>query len=368
MVKFTDLSPYYKQVEDELLSVIKEVINETSFVYGKYVHEFETLFASKMNVNHCVGVGNGTDALVISLKCMGIGHGDEVITAANTFIATSEAISNVGAKPVFVDHDKYYGINPDLIKEKITNKTKAIIPVHLYGQSCDIEKIMNICKDHGLLLIEDTAQSHFVKYKNKFSGTFGDAACFSFYPSKNLGAIGDGGAIITNNDELAQKIRIYANHGSPEKYKHIIEGVNSRLDAIQAAVLKVNLKYIDQRNQQRQKAGKLYNKLLKNCAYVERPETRDFSDHFYHLYVIKTENRDDLRDFLSMKGIQTGIHYPTALPFLPCYKYLDYKPSDFPVSYKNQSKILSLPMFPEISENEIIFVTESIQEFFKNNN
>lgn len=364
MVKFTDLSIYYAQIQEELLAVLKDVINDTSFVYGKYLHEFENLFAKKLKSGNCIGVGNGTEALTITLKCLGIGPGDEVITAANTFIATSEAISNVGAKPIFVDHDKYFGIDPEILDSKITDKTKAVIPVHLYGQSCDIENVIKICNDNGLFMIEDTAQSHFVKYKNKYTGTFGDAGCFSFYPSKNFGAIGDGGAIITDNDELAQKIRVYSNHGSPEKYLHIIEGINSRLDAIQAAVLNVNLKYIDERNQKRNKAGIFYNELLKNCPFIETPEIREFSDHFFHLYVIKAEKREELRTFLNMKGIQTAIHYPLALPFLPCYKHLDHKPDDFPEAYKNQSKLLSLPMYPEISEKEISFVSENIHEFY----
>ncbi len=364
-INFIDLNKLHEEISDEILSVIQNVISESAFVYGKYLSEFEHNFAKKNKIKHCIGVGNGTDALTISLKCMGIGTGDEVITAANSFVATAEAISNVGAVPVFVDHDEYYGIDVNLIEEKINSKTKAIMPVHLYGQICNIDEVTRIAQKHNLFVIEDVAQAHFVKYKNKFAGSFGDAGCFSFYPSKNLGAIGDGGAIITNNDELAEKIRQYTNHGSNEKYKHNIIGINSRLDGLQAAVLNVKLKYIDEWNSQRNKCASLYDSYLADCKFVCTPLKREISDHFYHLYVISCESRDELQRFLSNKGVSTGIHYPIAIPFLDSYKFLNYDSQKLPETFKNQTKILSLPMFSTLREREIEYVTDSIKEFYE---
>jgi dTDP-4-amino-4,6-dideoxygalactose transaminase len=364
-INFIDIIRSHKQINNELLEVIKDVISESAFVYGKYLKEFEDNFAEKNNVRNCIGVANGTDALTISLKCLGVANGDEVITAANSFVASAEAISNVGAIPVFVDNDEYFGINVDLIEDKITDKTKAIMPVHLYGQCCDIEKIVKIAQNHNLYVVEDVAQAHFVKYKERYAGSFGDTGCYSFYPSKNLGALGDGGAIITNNDELATKIRQYTNHGSIEKYKHKEIGINSRLDGLQAAVLNVKLKYIDEWNSQRNKCASLYDSYLADCMHVKTPLKRNLSDHFYHLYVICCRNRDNLQKYLAEKGIQTGIHYPTAIPFLDSYRFLKYSEQKFPLSFINQSKILSLPLFPELSEREIKYVTDSIKDFYK---
>ncbi len=364
MIKFIDLLVQHKQIEYELNTVIQQVIEDSAFVYGKYLTDFENNFAEKIWAKNCIGVANGTDALIIVLKCLGIKQGDEVITAANSFIASAEAISNIGAKPVFVDHDKYYGINVDLIEKKINKNTKAIIPVHLYGQSCDIEKVQEICKKYGLYMIEDTAQSHFAKYKNKYTGTYGNAGCFSFYPSKNLGAMGDGGAIVTNDDKLAEKIRIYANHGSVSKYQHITEGINSRLDGMQAAILNVKLKYVDKWNRQRNLAGLFYNSLLSDCEFVESPDIRKYSEHFFHIYAIKCKKRDELQMFLKSNGIQTGIHYPIALPYLQCYDYLQHKSEDFSQSFKNQSKLLSLPMYPDITQEQILHIVKLIKEFY----
>lgn len=367
MVRFIDLYEQHKEIEGEIVDNFKQIIKENAFVYGKYLESFEQEFAKKLKVKHCIGVANGTDALTITLKCLGITNNDEVITAANSFIATAEAISHTGAKPVFVDHDEYFGIDSAKIEEKITPKTKAIIPVHLYGQACNIEEIKRICKKHNLLLIEDTAQAHFTSFKGKYAGTFGDAACFSFYPSKNLGALGDGGAIVTNDDSLAKKIRIYTNHGSPEKYVHVIEGVNSRLDAIQAAFLKIKLDHIEKWNSMRYEAGLLYNKYLANCNHIEVPKIREFSSHIFHLYVIKCKQRKELQEHLQKNAIQSGIHYPTALPFLDCYSSLAYSENDFPISFKTQSEILSLPMFPHITKEEIKYVCDKIIDFYRNN-
>jgi dTDP-4-amino-4,6-dideoxygalactose transaminase len=364
-VQFNDLRTLHLKHEEEIRNALSDVIDNSAFVLSKYVEDFEKKFATKLGVKHCIGVGNGTDALVVVLKMLGIGQGDEVITAANSFIATAEAINIVGAQPVFVDHDKYFTINADQIEKKITSKTKAIIPVHLYGQAADIIPIRKICDHYKLFLVEDCAQSHFSLCHGSHTGTFGDAGTFSFYPGKNLGALGDGGCIVSNNDELAEKIRMYCNHGSSEKYKHLFVGCNTRLDGIQAVVLSVKLKYIDEWNKMRELVASNYDKVLQFCPGVDIPMRKEFSNHIFHLYVIKAKNRDSLKDYLSEKGIQTGLHYPTALPFLPCYKSLGLTPDDFPESFSNQSKILSLPIFPYMAEDQTMYVANCINEFYE---
>ncbi|MEI6854212.1 MAG: DegT/DnrJ/EryC1/StrS family aminotransferase, partial [Bacteroidota bacterium] len=314
----------------------------------------------------CIGTGNGTDAIWITLKNLGIGPGDEVITAANTFIATSESISMVGATPVFADVDPYFTLDPVDLEKKITKKTRAVIAVHLFGQMADMEKISQICKDHDLLLIEDAAQAHLSRYKNHFPGHWGEAATYSFYPAKNLGAYGDGGCIVTNSEELDRKIRIYCNHGSPEKHLHVTEGINSRLDALQAAVLSVKLKHLESWNKQRIVAAAKYRELLSGIPQIQLPLLRPDSEHTYHLYVIAAEQRNKLQAFLKSKDIDTGIHYPVALPFMPCYTHLGYKPTDVPNSFQLQDKILSLPIFPEIISDQVFFVADTIRGFYLN--
>jgi dTDP-4-amino-4,6-dideoxygalactose transaminase len=365
MIPFIDLSKQYEQIEVEINDAIFKVIQQNAFVQGGFVSEFESSFAKKLNIKNCIGVGNGTDALSISLKILGIKQGDEVITAANTFIATSEAISHCGATPIFVDHDDFYGINVEQIESKITSNTKAIIPVHLYGQAVEIDTIQKICKKHNLFLIEDCAQSHFSKFGDNYTGTFGDIATYSFYPGKNLGAYGDGGAIVTNDNDLANQIRMYCNHGSLQKNIHQIEGINSRLDGIQAAILSVKLKYINEWNKMRFDAAMKYNLLLSNCKEIVTPKLRTNTTSVFHLYVIQANRRDELQQFLQQKEIQTGMHYKTALPFAECYKKFNYAPTDFPISYANQSKILSLPMYAEITDEQIEKVCNSIIEFYQ---
>jgi dTDP-4-amino-4,6-dideoxygalactose transaminase len=364
IVPFLDINSQDREIKKEIIDNILQLIDSSTFIYGNKVSEFESAFAQKLGVKHCIGVGNGTDALIIALKCLGIKEGDEVITAANTFIATSEAIVNVGATPVFVDHDEYYGIDVQKIEEKITPKTRAIIPVHLYGQSAEMDEIMNICNKYSLFLLEDCSQSHFSKYKGKYTGTFGQASTYSFYPGKNLGAYGDGGCIVTNDDNLAAHIRMYCNHGSPLKNVHSINGINSRLDAIQAAVLSVKLKFIDKWNQQRVNAALKYTEGLANCPFVTTPMVRKDTNHIFHLYVIQTENRGELQKYLAEKQIQTGLHYHTALPFMDCYASLGHTQYEFPVSFNNQSRLLSLPIFPDITEDQINFVIENIIRFY----
>lgn len=364
MIPFIDLSKQYISIKKEIDDAILNVISKNAYIQGPFVKSFEEDFAQKLGIKHCIGVASGTDALTITLKALNIGAGDEVITAANTFIATSEAISSNGAKVIFVDNDDFFGIDTNLIENKITPKTKAIIPVHLYGQSVNILKIQEICQKHNLLLIEDCAQSHFAKYNNQYTGTFGDAAIFSFYPGKNLGAYGDGGAIITNQDALADKIRMYCNHGSPEKHIHLIEGINSRLDGIQAAILSVKMKYIDFWNQKRFEVASKYIEKLSKCNNVVLPKIRPLSSHIFHLFVIRCQNRENLQKYLLENNIQSGIHYAKALPFLDCYRHLNHKINEFPIAARNQDELLSLPIYPEISDEQIEIVCDTIIKFY----
>ena len=365
-VPFVDLKAQYQSLKGEIDAAIQSVINKTAFVGGPYVQDFEIAFAKKYGVKHCISCANGTDAIYITLKALRIGPGDEVITVANSWISTSETISQAGARPVFVDIDPdYYHIDPQKIEEKISSKTKAIIPVHLFGQPASTDQIKSICEKHRLFLIEDCAQAHFATYKGQNVGTFGIAGTFSFYPGKNLGAYGDAGAIITNDDDLASQARMFANHGSIRKHQHDMEGINSRMDGIQAAILSVKMRYIDEWNLARNKNALIYNRFLSGIGQIQTPKIRENSFHIFHLYVVRCEKRDELANFLKSKGIDTGIHYPTALPFMPAYSYLHHRPSDFPMAYLVQNEILSLPMFPELTDEQINYVVGSIIEFLK---
>jgi dTDP-4-amino-4,6-dideoxygalactose transaminase len=364
-VPFVDLKAQYQSLKPEIDPAIQSVVNETAFVGGKYVESFEKAFAEKFGARHCISCANGTDAIYITLKALGVGPGDEVVTVANSFIATSETISQTGARPVFVDIDEYYHIDPALIEAKITPRTKAVLPVHLFGQPADIEAVKAICDRHRLCLIEDCAQSHLATSRGRITGTFGIAGTFSFYPGKNLGAYGDGGAIVSNDDDFARKARLFASHGSLQKYIHEIEGVNSRLDGIQAAVLQVKLRHLADWNQARNAHALRYNELLGGLRQVQCPKLRPDTFHIFHLYVIRAERRDDLGTFLKTKGIFTGIHYPVALPLMPAYRYLGYRPEDVPVAAAWQDQILSLPMYPELADEQIAYVAAAIREFYK---
>lgn len=370
-IPFVDLKLQYQSIKDEINNAISNVINDTAFINGKYVKSFEENFAKAHNAKYCIGVGNGTDAITIALKALGIGEGDEVITAANSFIATSEAITSAGAKVVFVDClPNTYNIDASLIEDKITARTKAIIPVHLYGQPADMDKIKEIADKHGLYILEDSAQAHIAEYNSKNGGwkkigTFGNAATFSFYPGKNLGAYGDGGAIVTNNDEVAKKARMYANHGRISKYDHEFEGINSRMDGIQGAILDVKLKYLSGWVDKRRYVAHQYDNLLKDVPEIVLPYVNPKSKHVYHLYVIRTPKREELKKFLGEKGISAGVHYPIALPNLSAYKYLGHIPDDFPNASKFQNEYLSLPIFPELTQGQIEYIVEIIKEFFK---
>ncbi len=365
-IPFLDLNQQYHSIKQEIDQAIFEIIENSAFIGGKKLKEFEQNFANFIGTKYCIGVGNGTDAITIALKALGIGKGDEVITVANSFIATSEAITAAGAKVVFVDtHPVYYTIDIEKIEEKITDKTKAIIPVHLYGQAAMMDKVMEIAKKYNLYVIEDSAQAHGAKYLDKNIGLWGDLATFSFYPGKNLGAYGDAGAIVTNDENLAKLCKMYANHGRTEKYNHEFEGYNSRLDGIQAAVLDVKLKHLENWTKQRQKVAKLYDEYLKDINGIVIPKIHKNSTSVYHLYVIRTPKRNELKEFLAENGISAGIHYPIGLPYLKAYAYLNHKPEDFPYTYQYQNEVLSLPIFPEMTEDMVSFVVEKIKEFFK---
>lgn len=363
-IPFVDLKSQYTSIKPEIDKAIGDVIQETSFIGGHFVKTFEQNFASLLGVKHCIGVANGTDAIYIVLKMLGIESGDEVITVANSWISTSETISQTGATPVFVDVDNFFTIDVEKIENYITSKTKAIIPVHLYGQPANLEALMRICKKHNLFLIEDCAQSHFSEYKGQYVGTFGIASTFSFYPGKNLGAYGDAGALLTNDDSLAEKCRMYANHGALKKHHHLMEGINSRLDSLQASILTVKLKYLLSWNEARIRNAALYAKSLSGIKQIVLPLVREACKHTFHLFVIRAGRRDELKTYLEQQGIETSIHYPTTLPLLPCYEYLNRKPDEFPVAFINQKKIISLPMYPELTEDQILSVSEKIRTFY----
>ncbi len=364
-IPFVDLKTQYRSLKDEIDNAIAKILENSAFIGGAAVENFEREFARFCGAAHCVGVGNGTDAIYLTLKCLGIGAGDEVITAANSFIATSEAITQAGAQVVFCDIDPLtYLIDPEQIARNITPQTKAIIPVHLYGRVVDMDSISQIARQHKLFIIEDAAQAHGAVYGSKRVGALGDAACFSFFPGKNLGAYGDGGGVVTNNPDLAKKVRMFKNHGRIGKYDHEFEGVNSRLDGLQAAVLAVKLRYLEEWSQKRLAHAELYNERLAGINDLVCPQIPTDSTHVFHLYVIRTTRRDDLKAYLGAKGIATGVHYPIALPNLQAYRYLGFTKEDFPIASKYQDTILSLPMFPELSEVQIDYVTSAIQSYF----
>lgn len=364
-IPFVDLKAQYKSIQAEIDSAIASVINETAFIGGKYVKAFEEQFASLYGVKHVVSCANGTDSLFIIMKMLGIGEGDEVITVANSWISSSETITQAGAKPVFVDvHPEYYSMDETKLEALITPATRAMLIVHLQGQMCDIETINEICKRRGIYLIEDCAQSHFSEYKGKRAGVTGIAGSFSFYPGKNLGAYGDAGCIITNDDTLAEKCRMYANHGALKKHHHQMEGINSRLDGLQAAILSAKLPYILKWTEQRIGVASWYNKYLNGIEQIKLPVVRPASVHTYHLYVIRAQKRDELMKYLKEQGVETAIHYPTPLPGLPAYKYLNYQKSDYPVADKMQGEILSLPIYPEMTEQMVSHISTLLQKFY----
>lgn len=364
-VSFVDLEAQYNSIKKEIDDAVHRILDKTAFIGGKEVEEFKKNFEALYDVDHCIPVGNGTDSLYIIMKMLGVGHGDEVITVANSWISSSETISQTGAKPVFVDIDPdFYSMDESKLEKNITQNTKAIMPVHLHGQMCEMDKIMAVAKKHNIPVIEDCAQSHFSEFKGKRAGLFGIAGSFSFYPGKNLGAYGDAGCIITNDDELADKFRMFANHGALKKHHHMIEGINSRMDGLQAAVLNVKLNHILKWTDKRIENANMYDHFLSDIDEIILPKVRPSSKHTFHLYVIRCKKRDKLSTYLDENGISTSIHYPTILPNLPAYDYLGYKYEDFPVASAYQNEILSLPMYPELKKEQIEYVALKIKGFY----
>ena len=365
-IPLVDLKKQYLSVKKEIDQAIKNVLNNTQFILGKNVKKFEQEFAKFIGVKYAIGVGNGTDALYLALRVLNISKGNEVIIPVNTFIATAEAITLNNAKPIFVDIDsETYNIDYQKIEKTIINmpaihrkRLKAIIPVHLFGQPVEMDKILKIAKKYKLFVIEDCSQAHVAIYKNKKIGSFGHIACFSLFPGKNLGAYGDAGIITTNSKILANKIKLLRNHGRKKKYIHELEGINSRLDEIQAAILRVKLKYLNKWNKARQKNAKLYNQLFKDTKKIITPRIIKNAKSVYYFYVIRVKNRKKIQMQLKKIGVSTGIHYPIPLHLQAAYKYLEYKNGDFPNAEKTAKEILSLPIYPELTKNQIKFIAK----------
>jgi dTDP-4-amino-4,6-dideoxygalactose transaminase len=365
MIPFVDLSAQYRSIKSEIDNAIKECIDDTNFIKGKAVSVFERSFADYLGVDCCVGCGNGTDALEIILAALNIGPGDEVLVPALTWISTAEAVTNAGAEPVFIDIDPHtYTIDYTKIPEKLTNRTKAIIPVHLYGCPADMNEIKKIAEKHGLFVIEDCAQAHGAEYNGRKIGTFGIASAFSFFPSKNLGAFGDAGAIVTNNKDLGEVIRKISNHGQlTEKHKHFLIGRNSRLDSIQASILNVKLKYLDSWNNKRRQLASFYISRLKERKEFILPYAELNKKHVYHLFVIRSRHREKLIELLEEKNISWGIHYPNALPFIEPYWYKKHKPQDFINSSQIINDIISIPIYPELTELQLNIICDQLLKY-----
>ena len=366
-IKLVDLNRQYNAHREEFDAAIASVIEKSAFIgnlNNPFVKSFERNFADYIGIDHCIACANGTDAIEILLQAMGVGAGDEVIVPAMSWIATSEAVSSVGAKPVFVDiEEEYFCLDPTLIENKISNRTKAIIPVHLYGQPADMPSIMEIASRHNLLVLEDCAQAHGAQINGMTVGMFGDAASFSFFPGKNLGAFGDAGGMISESEEIASKARMIAQHGqSGQKHTHLMEGRNSRLDGIQAAILDVKLKYLKKWTDLRIQHAEKYTKLLGDLD-IKLPGIRTGCRHVFHLYVLRVTSRNNLMAHLNQKGISTTIQYPKALPFLDAYRSYKHSAADYPVASRIQDEIISLPMFPELENYEIEEIVEAIRLF-----
>jgi dTDP-4-amino-4,6-dideoxygalactose transaminase len=364
-VPFIDLKQNYLLIKNEVLRELKDVLENTQYILGPKVAAIEEAFAKFNNVDFCCGTRSGTDANHLALWALGIGPGDEVIMPANTFIATAWGATLCGAIPVFVDCEAdSYNMDPELIETKITSKTKAIVVVHLYGQSADFDPIKAIADKYGLHLVEDAAQAHAAEYKGQKVGGLGVVASFSFYPGKNLGAYGEAGAVTTNNAALAHKIKIMREHGSEEKYKHIMLGHNYRMEGIQGAVLGVKLKYLEQWFHQRRSKAYLYKKHLADVKELRLPAEMKYAKHAYHLFVVVAQKRNELQVFLKSRQIDTGLHYPIPLHLQPCFTFLCYQKGDFPISESLSQSCLSLPMFPEITEEQICYVADQIKYFY----
>jgi dTDP-4-amino-4,6-dideoxygalactose transaminase len=365
MIPFVDLLAQYQSIKDEIDRAINKCIADTNFIKGKAVSRFESDFAEYLGINYCIGCGNGTDALEIILKSLNIGKDDEVIVPALTWISTAEAVSNVGAEPVFADiNPDTYTIDYKKIEEKITKKTKAIIPVHLYGCPADMDEISAIAREYKLHLVEDCAQAHGAEYNGKKVGTFGIASAFSFFPSKNLGAFGDGGAIVTNDKEIDELVRKISNHGQlDEKHRHFMIGRNSRLDSIQASILSAKLKHLDKWNNQRNQVSAFYFQQLANKTEFILPLREENKKHVYHLFVLRCKNRERMIELLDEKMISWGIHYPNALPLTDAYAYMKHKPEDFINSSSIIPDIISIPVYPELSGEQMVIICDQLKKY-----
>lgn len=356
-VPFVDLQVQYRTLAGELDAAVRGVCERADFVLGEEVRQFESEFAAYVGVPHAVGVGSGLDALALALRAYGIGPGDEVITTANTFIATVLAILAVGARPVLVDVDPVtYNMSPAALLAAITSRTRAVMPVHLYGQPADMDPILAAARRHNLVVIEDAAQAHGAIYRGRPAGSFGHAAAFSFYPGKNLGAYGDGGMVVTPDPGVAEKVRYLRNYGQRVKYHHVVVGTNSRLDTVQAAILRVKLRYLDRWNAARRAHAAAYDAGLASLPVV-RPRVADGVEHVFHLYVIQVDDRDRVQAALAEKGISTGIHYPIPVHLQQAVAELGYREGQFPVTEAAAKRILSLPMYPELLPDQIQHVT-----------
>ena len=360
-VPFLDLKAQYNTIKDEIAVALQQVLDNTAFAGGPFVAQFEKGFAAFCGTKHAVGVGNGTDALWMALLALGVGPGDEVITQPDTFIATAEAVSYCGATPVFVDVDeKTYNMDPAKLEAAITPKTKGIIPVHLFGQMCDMDPILAIAAKRKLFVLEDASQAHGSDYKGKKAGSMGVAGCFSFYPGKNLGAYGEAGAVVTNDDALADRMKMLRDHGSAKKYYHSYVGFNCRMDGFQGAVLSVKLKYIETWNEARRQHARMYTQLLSGNGNLIAPTEADYGKHVYHIYAIRVKNRDGLIAKLGEKEIGTNIHYPVPVHLQQAYSAMGLREGSFPVAERCASEFVSLPMFPELSSEQIKYVCDEV--------
>jgi dTDP-4-amino-4,6-dideoxygalactose transaminase len=359
-VPFVDLQAQYKSIKAEIDEAIARVLASASFILGREVEAFEAAFAEYTGARFCIGVANGTAAIQLAAQACGLGANMEVIVPANTFFASAEGISTAGARPVFVDADPIsYNIDVTKIEAAITERTRAILPVHLYGQAADLDPIFEIAERYNLIVIEDAAQAHGSRYKGRRVGALAHAACFSFYPGKNLGAYGEGGAVTTNDEEVARRVRLLRDHGSRRKYHHEIVGYNFRLEGIQGAVLGVKLRHLDRWNALRREHAARYNALLSESS-LQCPREMPYSEHVYHLYVVQAEERDALQKTLNEAGVQTGIHYPIPIHLQPAYASLGHRRGDFPEAERQAARVLSLPMFPELTESQIMHVADMI--------
>lgn len=362
-IPFLDLKAQHAPLRDEILAAIARVVDESAFAGGPYVAAFEKDFAAYCGASHCVGLASGTDALWFALLALGVGPGDEVITVPATFMATAEAITYCGARPVFVDIDpQTYTLDPRLLEQAITPRTKAIIPVHLFGQPADLDPILDLARRRGLFVIEDACQAHGADYRGHRAGSLGIAGCFSFYPGKNLGAFGEAGAVVTNDDALRRKVEMLRDHGQARKYHHDLVGWNGRMDGIQGAVLSIKLKHLERTNAARRVHAAHYHRRLAHFGQIITPYEATYARHVYHIYALRVSQRDRVLRELGERGIGCGIHYPVPVHLQAAYRQLGHQPGDFPVAERCASELLSLPMFPELTDEQVESVARTLGE------